>query len=150
MKYKKVILTSTIFATLLLIAYGATAIKAGDSSNYPPIVQVVADKFGLNVDEGDEALSEVKAEHFAQMQESKEDKLNQAVTDGVITEEQKQALLDKHQEMWQGWKAEKEQYQKDMQTWYEEQGIDHEALMEYMGGFGKHGVFDKGFRHKHY
>jgi hypothetical protein len=144
MKYKKVILTSTLFATLLLIAYGTSTIKADDVSNYPPIVQTLVDKFGLNADEVDEVLSEAMAERHAQMQQNKEDALNQAVTDGVITEEQKEALIEKHQEMWQERKTEREQHKEEMEAWFEEQGIDHDTLREYMGGFGKRGGF-KGF-----
>jgi len=73
------------------------------------------------------------------MLQSKEERLTQAVEDDVITEEQKQAFLDK----WGEKKAHKEEHRADIQTWFEEQGIDVEALREY-GGLGHKG---SGFRH---
>jgi len=83
----------------------------------------------------------VHADRYAEMKERKEDKLNQAVEDGVITEEQKQALLDKFEEK----KNLKDEHKQDMQAWYEEQGIDPGALREYFGyghkGFGHYGKF---------
>ena len=80
------------------------------------------------------------------MQQHKEERLSQAVEDGVISEEQKQALQDKWQEMWQERQVEREQHREEMQAWFEEQGIDPEALRQY-GGFkmGMHGGFG-GFR----
>ena len=56
------------------------------------------------------------------------------VTTIILIEEQKQALQNRWEEM----KAEREQHREEMQAWFEEQGIDHEALRQY-GGFGRHG-----------
>ena len=145
MKYSSAVKTRITLAlaaiTLLgAVGYGVTvAVAQAKDGESHPMIQMLAEKFGLDEDEVKEAFDEVKAEHFAQMQESKEDKLNQAVDDGVITEEQRQALLEKHQNMWEEKKQERDEHRGEMDAWFEEQGINHEELMEYMGGFGKRG-----------
>lgn len=145
MKYSSAVktrITLALAAIALLgaVGYGVTvAVAQAEDGESHPMIQMLAEKFGLDEDEVKEAFDEVKAEHFAQMQESKEDKLNQAVDDGVITEEQRQALLEKHQNMWEEKKQERDEHRGEMDAWFEEQGINHEELMEYMGGFGKHG-----------
>jgi hypothetical protein len=100
---------------------------------------MLAEKLGLNEEEVEEALDEIKADKYAQMQQSKEDMLQDAVGDGVITEEQKQALLEKYEDMWVEKKQEWQQHKEEMDAWFEQEGIDHEKLMDYMGGFGRKG-----------
>jgi DNA-binding transcriptional regulator YhcF (GntR family) len=135
----KISLALAAIALLGTLGYGATVavVKANEGSSHP-VIQVLAERFGLNEDEVEEVFDEVRAEHFAQMQQTKEEMLNQAVEDGVITEEQKQAMLDKFAQN----QTERVQHKEEMQAWFKEQGIDHEALMQY-GGFGH-----KRFGHK--
>jgi len=83
------------------------------------------------VDVFDEACEERQQERQTQM----EAKLDEAVGDGVITAEQKQALLDKRAEMQQ----EREQKREETKTWREESGIDFEALAPYKSGYGGKG-----------
>ena len=124
---------------------GVSAARANDENTYPPFIQSLVDRFDLNEDEVETFFDEHKALKMEQMQQTKEEKLNQAVSDGVITQQQQDALQEKYQEMWQNRLQEKEQHKEEMQAWFEEQGIDHEALMEHMGGFGKEGL-RKGFK----
>lgn len=131
------------FAAIVLlgaVGYGATVAIAqeGDGERHP-FVQMLAEKLGLTEDEVEEALDEIKADKYAQLQQSKEDMLQSAVDDGVITEEQRQTLLDKYQEMWTEKKEEWQQHKDEMGAWFEQEGIDHEKLMDYMGGFGRKG-----------
>lgn len=132
-----------IMSAVLLGSIGVTtlttAVQAEETSTRP-FVQALAERLGLGESEVEEALEEIKAEHFAEKQQAREDKLNQAVEDGILTQEQADALQEKHQEMWQERKQDREQHREEMDAWFEEQGIDHEALHEYMGGpkgFGK-------------
>lgn len=133
------------------VGYATTiAIVKADETESHPIIQALAERFGLNEDEVEEALDEIKADHYAQVQERKQDGLNQAVEDGVITEEQMLALQEKHQEMWADKEQEKQDHYNEMEAWFEQEGIDHEAVMEYMGGFGHKGGFGMkghGMRH---
>ncbi|MBU0569393.1 hypothetical protein KKB40_01260 [Patescibacteria group bacterium] len=141
---RKLTLAIAAIALIGAIGYGTTVaiVRASEEQSHP-MVQVLAEKFGLNEDEVRDAFDEVRADHFAQMQTRREERLNQAVEDGVISESQKQVLLERREEM----KANREQHREEMQVWFAEQGIDHEALMQYMGGFKKHGRFGgmKGF-----
>ncbi len=79
----------------------------------------------------DEVHQERQQERQAQMTE----RLDEAVADGVITRDQKQALLDKHAEM----REKHEQLREEMHQWREESGIDFEALAPYKGGCGGRG-----------
>lgn len=135
-------ITLALAAIVLLgtVGYGVTVAVAqeGDDDRHP-FVQMLAEKLGLNEEEVEEALDEIKADKYAQMQQSKEDMLQDAVDDGVITEEQKQALLEKYEDMWVEKKQEWQQHKEEMDAWFEQEGIDHEKLMDYMGGFGRKG-----------
>jgi flagellar biosynthesis GTPase FlhF len=129
---------------LLYTASNASAYFGWGNGEYPPIVEDMVEKFNLNEEEVKTYFDEQRQEHQQQMQQHKEERLNQAVEDGVISEEQKQALQDKWQEMWQERQSEREQQREEMEAWFEEQGIDQDALMQYGGfggrGFGKMGM----------
>jgi hypothetical protein len=64
-----------------------------------------------------------------------EERLSKAVEDGVVTNEQKQALLNKQQEMWE----KQNQLNEEMRQWQEQSGIDFEKLAPYKVGFGGKG-----------
>jgi spore cortex formation protein SpoVR/YcgB (stage V sporulation) len=135
-----------------VVGYATTiAVVKADEAESHPMIQALAERFGLNEDEVEEVLDEIKADHFAQVQERKQDRLIQAVEDGVITEEQMLALQEKHQEMWSERNQERQEHHEEMDAWFESQGIDHEAIMEYMGGFGRKGGFGmKGHGMRHF
>jgi hypothetical protein len=66
-----------------------------------------------------------------------EEKLNQAVKDGVISEKQKKALLERWQNKWQ----QRRQIREEERKWFEENKIDWQKLGPYLGGkgFGRRG-----------
>lgn len=140
---KLLIPTLGLAAAVGLGALGVRAVKADDTASYPPFIQRLAERFGLNEDEVKTFFDEQKQEKLELMQQAKEDRLNQAVEDGVITEEQKEALQNRWEEMWQERQQEKEQHREEMEAWFEEQGIDREAFMQY-GGFGHRGFHKMG------
>jgi flagellar biosynthesis GTPase FlhF len=138
---KKILIPALLVAIGGGLLYGVSNASANfgwGNGEYPPIVQKLVEKFNLNEDEVKSFFDEQRQERQQQMLQTKEERLNQAVSDGVITEGQKQALQEKWQEMWQERQVEREQHQEEMQNWFEEQGIDPEALMQY-GGFGHRG-----------
>jgi hypothetical protein len=59
------------------------------------IVQRLAQKFGLQETEVQAVFDEVHQERHQKMKQDMENRLNQAVQEGKITESQKQAILDK-------------------------------------------------------
>lgn len=128
-------LTIAIAAVVLLGTVGYTAslaiAQSSDGSNHP-FVQDLAQNLGVSEAEVKEAFDEVHADRFAQKHTLYEEWLDQAVTDGAITQEQKQALLDK----WEEHKVHKTEHKEEMEAWYEAEGIDMEALGAYKKGLG--------------
>ncbi len=98
------------------------------------MIEQLSERFNLNEDEVNQAVDEFRQERQNEMQARHEDRLNEAVQNGVITEEQRQELLNKHEEM----RQEKEKKWTEMRDWMEESGIDFEALREY--GVGQVGL----------
>ena len=139
-KTKALILATSLFALLAIV--GSQVIRAQDSGNHQPLVQRLTERFNLDAGEVEEVLSQHRGEMKAQGQARFEERLNQAVEEGRITEEQKQAFLQKKaqwQEECQGLSFEergqkREEHQAEMRSWLEENGID----LGQLGGFGRH------------
>jgi len=151
---KKIFISSVVMTGLLAIgAIGVLPAAAQESTTYPPIIQRLADRFGLSVEEIEEVFNEERAEHHAQMLQNFEDRLSEAVTDGSITEDQKQAILEKHEELQakmeelrsqnltpEEMHEEMRSYHEELKTWTESQGIDL-PFFGFMKGFGHRGGF---------
>jgi hypothetical protein len=73
---------------------------------------------------GGEMTDEQKAQIREEMQAKSEERLNKAVSDGVITQAQKEALVAKQSEMQQA----QEKLRTDFESWAESQGIDLSKL----------------------
>ena len=117
--------------------------KSGSTtSQFPPLIQKIIEKFNLNPSEVQKVINEERQEREKQRLSLLEEKLNQAVKDKVISEEQKKALLERWQKMWQ----ERKQNREENQKWFEENKIDWQKLGLYLGGkgFGRKG-FGRGF-----
>jgi len=117
--------------------------KSGSTtSQFPPLIQKVIEKFNLNPSEVQKVINEERQEREKQRLSLLEEKLNQAVKDGVISEEQKKTLLERWQNKWQ----ERRQHQEEERKWFEENKIDWQKLGLYLGGkgFGRKG-FGRGF-----
>ena len=63
------------------------------------LVDKIASTFNLNKDDVQKVFDEDRATHEAEFQQVMEDRLDQAVTDGKITSDQKAQILAKQQEM---------------------------------------------------
>ena len=125
-----------------LALIGLVGVVTGADAFNQPVVDKLVEKFDLNEDEVVGVFDEIHQERLQQKQEQMEAGLDEAVAAGVITSDQKQALLDKQAEMQQ----EREQQREEMRQWREESGIDFEALAPYKGGCGGRG-FGPGERH---
>jgi len=137
---KKILVPTIALAVLTMVGVvGAKTIKADENNTYPPIVQRLAEKFNLNQDEVKNVFDEERQFRQQDRLNSLEDGLNKAVSDGVITSEQKQAFLDMHNNMQQ----ERGQNREEMQTWFKDNGIDLDKLSSYIGFMG--GGFGRGF-----
>lgn len=121
--------------TLSLLTLGALGtISAGSvlAQNYGKnqnpmgsMVQVISEKFSLNQDEVQTVFDQERTEHQIQMKTEREnqfrEQLEQGVTDGELTAEQKELILNKRQEL---------------ENWSTDNGIELRWLM---GGFGGRG-----------
>jgi hypothetical protein len=150
---KKIIIPSLALAALVGIGNYAmgTVYAEGENTPFPPMIQGIVDRFNLNGDEVRDYLSEqheaIKAEREAELEE----RLAEAVLEGKITEEQKNALIAKMEEhranmgTVRGLTGEEqrtamEAHREEMHTWAEEQGIDLTTLnLGHMGPRGLHG-----------
>jgi len=99
----------------------------GNQTNFPTLIQKIIDKFSLNSGEVEKVMKEEQTERQTEMKVRREARLEEAVKAGVITAEQKAALLNN-----------------ERQQWLEQSGIDLEKLAPY-GGFGGPGIGGKGF-----
>lgn len=156
---------ATVAAVSVLGAGILTASTAfaqqSDSSTQNPmssLVEKIATKFNLNKDEVQAVFDEAHEERHAQMKADFEEQLSTYVSEGKITEEQKQLILKKREEMDAERKGNKDQFQNlsederrsqmeqkraDLEAWANENGIDLQYLMPRGGkGFGMgHGGF---------
>ncbi|MFW6110203.1 MAG: hypothetical protein ACOC6Q_02135 [Patescibacteria group bacterium] len=94
-----------------------------------PFVQELSQRLGISEEKVTTAMEEVRETRF---QNDRLAQLDEAVADGVITETQKQMILDKQTEQ----NEQHEQHRNSMISWMEESGIDFEALREYGYGCG--------------
>lgn len=145
---KKIILPTILALSVLVVGILATNVSAQDVSNYPPIVQKIAERFNLNVTEVQQVFDEERDERRADMYAHFAERFNDLVSEGKLTETQKEAILDKHEEMQNSMeelenltpeerKLRMQTMHEEFKTWVEEQGIDLTLV----------GPFGRGFRH---
>lgn len=99
-------------------------------------VSQLAAKFGLGEAEVEGAVTEVQEQYRAErqyrMQAGFEDRLQTLVDEGKLTSGQRDAWIDKHEEMIAEREAEMATHREEMQAWFAQQGIDP-ALIGPMG-----------------
>jgi methionine-rich copper-binding protein CopC len=129
----------------------STAFAQSESTSQNPmdsLVQKIAQKFNLNEDEVQAVFDEAHKERHAQMKAGFEERLSTYVSQGKITEEQKQLILQKHEEMEAEREANKETFRNlskeerrsqmeskhaELEAWAKENGIDLQYLMMKVG-----------------
>jgi hypothetical protein len=154
--------------TMSLIAVAATAglatmtatkvLAFGRGEGNMQMHESIAERFNLNQDEVNQFFEEQHQAHQEERQSQMEALLNNAVSEGKITQAQKEAIQAKREEN----RANKENgqdltreerqaqiqtHREEMHAWAEEQGIDMETLNLGRGGTGegrRHGGFGGG------
>jgi len=159
MKSKKVIIPIIALGILSLMSIlGVRSVRANKNNTYPPIVQKLAERFNLNTEEVQQVFDEDREGQRQQMQIRFEEHLDQAINDGKITEEQKQVILAKREEMKtdpenfrnllskdlssEERREKMEAHREEVKVWAEESGIDLDFLPTLLRG-NRHGGFDK-------
>ncbi|MCL5409799.1 MAG: hypothetical protein M1607_02995 [Patescibacteria group bacterium] len=161
---KKLLLPALAVAILTIGVMGASVVNAQTPDNHlAGLVQAISQKFGLNESQVqavvDQYQQQQKANFQANAQQRLTDRLNQAVTDGKITDTQKQAILDELAKLQSEYspsslkamsadqrKQTLQQEQDEIQSWAQSQGIDPSYLRPgYFvkggrGWFGEHSI----------
>jgi len=133
---KLVLLPGLIIGTLAIAGSLWTMSAKAETAATPTMSQKIAEKLNISSDQVEKAMDEIRTERRAETQKAQDTKLDQAVTDGIITSTQKDALIAKRNEM----RTRMEKQHAEMQTWMAEQGIDESKLQPYMGkGMGRSG-----------
>lgn len=151
-------------AVALVAGGGAAAVKAAanDSASGPTsIITKLAQKFGLKEADVKAVFDEEFAARKADMEVKAQERLTKLVTDGKITEAQKQLIVAKQQELEAARATEMEslkdktpeerkalmdQKRTELESWAKTNGIDLRYLMPMghgMGGRGGHGGMSK-------
>lgn len=153
MRLKQKIIMSALAVTLAGGAiFGTTyAFAQSNTTESSTLVQMIADKFGLNKNDVQGVFDQFKTQRQTQMETKFEDRLTQDVTAGKITEAQKQLIIAKRKEL-QGnrqafleslknmtaadRKAALDKQHQDLQNWATQNNIDIKYLMPGFGGRG--------------
>jgi hypothetical protein len=138
---KKLIVPALVVAMGSAAVLGTSQIQAQTKTNndYPPIVQKLVTKFGLNENEVKAVFDEERAAREAEMKAKMEDRLNQAVANGKITEAQKQKIIAKLQELHEQ-RAEQMAKFKDMTP--EERRAEHQKMKAELEALAKENGID--------
>lgn len=135
----KKVLTAILLTAIL--AGGAFLATQSVAAQEEPVslVERLAQRFGLEQAQVEEEVNQFRQEGgFRRGGQKPEADLDQAVADGVISAEQKQALEAK----WAERQAQRETHREEMKAWMEENDIDCQALSQYQSAMK--GRFRKG------
>lgn len=149
---KRIIFSAIALALTAAVLVKSNSVLALDTGDQQTLVQRLAEKFSLNTEDVQAVFDEVSQERRTQMKADYETRLSQLVTDGKISENQKQLILTKHQEIetqmqadraeWQNLSADErrarmEARHKELQEWASQNGLDDAYLM--VGHMRMHG-----------
>lgn len=129
---KKVLLTYSALA--VIVAIGITAGASYASAKYGEgrdnLSTELSSKLGIEQSKVDQALKEIREVHQKEKLDQKKASLDEAVSQGIITNEQKEALLQRIEQNQQS--AEKNRG--ELRQWAQDNGIDMDKLKDL--GFG--------------
>jgi len=107
--------------------------QAKADNNGQTMTEQLSQKLGLDQSKVESAMQEIRTEHQTEAKAARDAKLEQAVQDGVLTEDQKTTLIQKRDQMHE----QMQQQRQEMQQWMEDQNIDAQKLHQYeIGGPG--------------
>jgi len=123
---------------------GVTSAEAQGEETRQPLVQKIAERFNLKEADVQAVFDEEKSAHRQEMRQKFDDKLNQAVTDGKISEAQKQLITNKRTELKQAFETRREElknltpeerkeamhkHRQELKAWAEANNIEMKYLM---------------------
>jgi len=101
-KIVNIIFLITGLALLLMLGTACTGTLGAEpleEGEYPPLVERLAERFGLDKDEIMDFLEQLKDEKSLEMEERFQDRLDELVENGDITSSQEEAILEKKEEL---------------------------------------------------
>jgi len=142
--WKKVALSAAAVTTLAGATYGVSQLdtvsaQGGLEAGQDSLVQRLVERFNLDETEVREFFTEHREERQEQRHQRAQERLDEAVENGTLTTDQRDALEEKHQEMqdlreankdeWRELSADekhelREQHHEQMEAWAEENGIE--------------------------
>ena len=148
-------------ATLGIVAVSTVSADSSNTGNrIESLVNAISQKFNLNPTEVQQVFDDHKSKMRLQMEEKIEERLNKAVVDGKLTQEQVNKILAKQVEL----KAQEASFKASLEgktkeeikalvkaqtdsikQWAEENNIPIKYMV--FGGFGKHRGMGLGFGH---
>ena len=147
-KTTSLVLATITAASVLGAGFISHTAFAASTTTGTSLASRIATKFGLKEAEVQTVITQNRTDHMAEMQVNEEARLTQAVTDGKITQAQKELIVAKQKELFAAHKADetteqtltpterKAKFQKmrtDLETWATANKIDLKWLH---GGFG--------------
>ena len=152
MKAKKALLITGVTGIVGLASLGGVVSAANGSTGGDTLADKIATKFNLNKDEVQKVFDEDRKAHEAEHQAKMEEHLTQAVTDGKITADQKDAIIAKHAEVKAYMESLKDQDKTDeerktlmrqkleeVHQWAQDNGLSDYFMMKGLGGPGHGG-----------
>ncbi len=133
---KKALATVLVLGVIISVGYfGTTHVLAGEiqTGGQDVLITRIAQKFNLNQSDVRAVFDSIKDERLADFRAKREERLSQAVKDGVITETQKSALIAKMDENVDGY----QNNEGDLKNWFSDNGIDPVKLRTYLGFPGR-------------
>lgn len=115
---KRILLSLALSTSVVVVGLSLpqSALAAGSTS----LIDRIIEKFGLNKDQVQTVVNDYRIERQTQSKQVFEDRLNQAVQNGELTEEKKKLIVDKHTQLQQ----QREAQQEDLEKWAVDNGID--------------------------
>ena len=118
---------------------GLNAINATTNSDGSSLIENLAEKFNVSTDEVKGVFEQTRQERQAEMKKQIEENLTQAVKDGKITEDQKNTVVSKMQNI-QKQQEEEMNARQDLRNWADDNKVDLGSILPGKG-FGMHRGF---------
>lgn len=137
------LVTGAVLAVGLASAAGMHTVSAATVSGQQSLIDKIASKFNLNKNDVQAVFDQAHTEREAQHKEDLTNRLEQAVKDGSITEDQKTKILDKFDELDKQREAERtafqdmtpaqrraamEKHRKELKQWAKDNGVPAKYL----------------------
>ena len=129
---KALITVLTLGVIISVAAYGGQRVLAEDTTRVDSLVTRISQRFNLSQADVQAVFDSVHDERMAFWKQKLEDRLTQAVKDGVITESQKTAILTKMAEN----KDKGPMNHEEIKKWFSDNEIDESKLRSYLKPVG--------------